>query len=339
LESRDRGKLREALLLTFLGTLITMMGWWIKPPNDSPVVFSGQFIVQVPSMLLDAKNQQDPVETVQWREGHGTNSSQALDLSRPNATPDTTRVILVVLFDHDPEAPITVNFDLPAEATLDYCRADLGFGFSPCKMQPSGSHLATRSNRVVRTSGVLHSQFLSMEADLGHTNGLGFATNRKDATVRYPLVTASDVSPAEAADTEDVIFPRQVQVTTEVHFDGASDVRWTQNPSSGWKGTGQWDAGTPHAKTFNDDFSAWDYRFSPVEFNLFSSAHAPPNIGGSSVSVSSKDTDRVFYAGLAFGVAGAGYMAALQALFVWLASGSGSGTSATVQRRRMRLRA
>lgn len=66
---------------------------------------------------------------------------------------------------------------------------------------------------------------------------------------------------------------------------------------------------------------------------------------GTRVSVSNADTNRVFYAGLAFGVAGlafgdagGGYVAATQALFVWLASGLNSASSATLKRRRLRLR-
>lgn len=341
LEPRDRSKLREALLLLFLGTIITMAGWWIKPPNDRPIAFSGQFLLAVPAFPLDADKQPDPVETVDWKEGHGKESSQVMAPGLGNPTSDTTRVALTVNFARDPEAPVTVTFDLPPEATLDYCRSDfgdVGANASQCNIQPSGSHIAARSKHVVKASGVLHLQFLSIVADLGHTDGLSFATNRKDTTVRYPTVIASDTSPAVSADTEGVTFPQPVQVTTEVHFDGASDVRWTQNASSGYKGIVQWEAGTPRATTFNDDFSAWNYRFSAYGANEYTSAQPPPNIAGSRVSVSNKDTDKVFYAGLALGVAGGAYIAAIQALFVWLASGPDSGRSATLKRRRMRLR-
>jgi hypothetical protein len=160
-----------------------------------------------------------------------------------------------------------------------------------------------------------------MQAELGHVTGLSFATNRKDVTVRYPGVEGNQPS--------DQNFAQPVQVTTEVHFDGASDVRWTQNPSSGYTS----ERTISRTESNHDDFTTWDYRFAATARHYgYAGINLPPNISGTRVSVGNTDTDRTFYAGLAFGLAGGAYIGAVQALLVWLASGSGSGGSATLRR-------
>ena len=341
LEPRDRSKLREALLLLFVGMIITMIGVRILPPKDPAIQFAGQFVVAVPSSMTDATDNLDPVTTVEWTESHGKESANAIRWGGPgNPTSDTTRVALRVGFDHYPgSGPITVSFDIPPGAILDDCRLDLVLiaAGSECTTQPSASaDVAGRSDRVVRASGSLGCYAppfdLLVVADLRHIAGLGYATNRKDATVRYPNVIAID---RPDMDTSDAVFPRPVQVTTEVHFDGASEIRWTQNPSSGFNGvvkSGQ------YTGTYNDDVTTWDYRFPALGDKMYYGASPPPNITGTREWVSNRDTDRVFYAGVAFGTAAAGYMGAIQALFEWLTSESDSDSSATLKRRRMRLR-
>jgi hypothetical protein len=55
---------------------------------------------------------------------------------------------------------------------------------------------------------------------------------------------------------------------------------------------------------------------------MYLGANPPPNIAGTRESVNDTDTNRVFYAGIAFGTAAAGYMVAIQTLFEWLTSKS-----------------
>ena len=328
---RDRSKLREALLLLLVGTLITMIGWRIKPPNDPAIQFSGQFVVAVPTAVTDSKGQPDPVVSVKWTEGHGQEAANVDSRwGRPNA--DSTRIGLRIDFDHAPgvafpvnpgwqDPGVTVSFVLPKGASLDHCQV-VGPGAGDCATQPSGPG---GSDRGVTAYGVLNGASFDMDAELGHTTGLSFATNRKDVTVRYPGV--------EGPQPSDQLFAQPVQVTTEVHFDGASDVRWTPNPSSGYTSERM----ISRTERSHDDFTAWDYRFATLSHYGYAGINIPPNISGTRQSVINEDGDRVFYAGLAFGLAGGAYIGAVQALLAWLASGSGSGSSATGKHRRLRL--
>jgi hypothetical protein len=195
-------------------------------------------------------------------------------------------------------------------------------------MQPSAfADVAGRSDRVVRASGVLGSQSpeLFLGADLRDIAGLGYAANRKNVTVRYPLL-----GPVKGNHYTQP-FTERVDVGISVLFDGASEIRWTQNPSSGFS-VSQGPSQSRNADSRHVDVATWDYRFSDIHDT------PPPNITGTRESVSNRDTDRVFYAGVAFGTAGAGYMGAMQALFGWLSSRSDSDSRAPLKRRRMRLR-
>jgi hypothetical protein len=160
--------------------------------------------------------------------------------------------------------------------------------------------------------------------------GLNFATNRKDTTVRYPMVVSLDTPGGSPCCSP--MFMGPLRVKTEIHFDGATEIRWTQNPSSGYSGDVR-----GNTSTYHDDIAAWDYQLPAEPYGTYLGANPPPNITGTRESVINRDTDHVFYAGIAFGTATAGYMTAIQALFEWLASESDSGSSATLKRRRMRL--
>jgi hypothetical protein len=50
----DRSRLREALLLLFLGMIITMIGVRLLPPKDAEIEFSSQLVVEAPPAVTDA---------------------------------------------------------------------------------------------------------------------------------------------------------------------------------------------------------------------------------------------------------------------------------------------
>ena len=219
---------------------------------------------------------------------------------------------------------VTVSFALPKGASLEHCGGDGWPKAGDCATQPSGPG---GSDRWVTVSGDLNgaSSSFTVFAELGNVTGLSFATNRKDVIVRQAGV--------EGPQPEDQDFLRPVQVTTEVHFDGASDVRWTQNPSSGYTTDERMISPTERS---HDDFTAWNYRFAAIpQLNSYADINIPPNISGTRESVKNSDEHRLFYAGLAFGLAGGAYIGAIQALLVWLPSGSNSASRATLRRRRL----
>lgn len=146
--------------------------------------------------------------------------------------------------------------------------------------------------------------------------GLIYASGRKNAIVRYPLVipysAAEERNPPEMPTFPPTDFPRDIEVATEVAHNDVIDMRWTQDPVSGRTAFDQVD----ERITATTNVAGWAYSRSKLRPN------PPPLINGTNGKIDSRDAAWNVFAGVLFGTGAATAVDSLKNFVAWLSKRS-----------------
>lgn len=326
-KQRDTAKYREALALLLLAEILAVVGVKVMPATTPEISFPSYLVVDAPLSIPGGdKEKPNRLKAVAWVETreHSLDAiiwPPALAPLPENPDRNTTRVLIAVKFDRaaDVNSSITMTFDVPPDTEVVSCKViDRGH----CEREPSPwSAERGRSKEVVSARiDMIKPPTATVKfdpppeasaivvADLKHVNGLAYSTNRKGAVVRFPIVEPTLGSEPQPAPVD------PVEVVTQVLFDGADEIHWTQNPRGGLNVVPAAEARSASVASDPVDIAAWDYQYSRTE-NM-----PPPNIIGARQAVAESDTNRVFLAGIALGAASAAAIGSIQAWFVWITS-------------------
>ena len=231
--------------------------------------------------------------------------------------PDSVRVALAVGLDYIPgsDTKVSFGFDLPPGAEIVRCITTLateGGQQVGCVERPVAdpSGGLVRSTREITATGLMagEQKGFAIIADLRRTNGLAFDVNRTNAVVRHPYVYDTDIPESCCGPTRPP--PGPLMVSTAILFDDVNRIKWAVSPAYGVN-TGSGPLEIANSDTYIDT-ATWEYEITDRH------SLPPPYIYGSIEAALAKDTKRVFYAGIAFGTAGAAFTGTLQALLGWL---------------------
>jgi hypothetical protein len=307
--------LREPTVMLVLSIVGFLIGWWLIPPDDSDVTIAAQPVVEAPATVQDAKGSV-PLETVAWAETHdGEHQPQAVPRTKESPLPPlpahSIRARIAVAFSRPVvnDVPVEINLDLPVPAIDVKCRGlTPGAGcleaFSDSALRESFAPALRVPVYRIQVGGKVnaHASYIAFAIDVKGIDGLGFSTNRTRAKVSFPGVVMKSPTPSDAG--------QPLTIVTTAALPGAEKYSWTERP------LGQ-----------NDNTAVWQYQASVSD-----STGSKAPIAGVRDDVLRSDGRRDFWAGIAFGVAGAAVIGLIQSIYTAIrehgrnGGGGGAGT-------------
>jgi hypothetical protein len=290
-------------LLTAIAVAGIGVGTWLYPGSDVNATLPGRFMLGVPSAVRDSQGIAE-VTVVSWQEVHRAADPLPVPSDLAGGIPaHSTRVALGINFKRKlaEDVPIEMTVRLPAGITVISCTSPDGAAVqchadtsapNPLYLEDTTGITITGTVKAADPQAPLHSG-LSVHMDLGGADGIGFATSPTRVKVQFPLVgfPANPSIPVSPSTTNPSYMFAMMAFLPD-----PGNVTWSVSPS----GLG---ANMPSMVGWN------------IKHPSDSTVGAVP-VTGVRDDLVRANSDKSFWSGIFYGVAGGAGIALLQGLLV-----------------------